>query len=458
MAPFPFPEHTALDWLLDFNLKLTNMKLHTINAVLYFTLATAILSMPACKKDYTNPSAVPSTQAFSSPQAMTGVAIGLQRLYTAGRGSSLYNKIALDGLLTNQLVVLNQGNTAEYQLQQGSGSVDGTNTILGGLWTTSNKIIYDADQILSSAASLGDKNYASGLIGYTTIFKALALGDLAMFWQKVPASTGKDVGFADRIEGFNKAIAAIDAALAAINANAISASFLSAIPAGIDIVNTLNALKARYSLFVGNYDQALAAANAVDLSVASAFSFTTVNLNPIFETATSTNNVYAIMDSAALGLPAGLQPDPGDKRPPFYVTSAYASKIAGFAAAATTPFPIYLPGEMTLIKAEAYARQTPPDLTSALAELNKVITKTPASDPFGVGAGLPPITGPLTQEEILNQIYKQRSIELFMSGLRLEDMRRFGRPDTEKKRNFLPYPFLERDNNPNLAGIPDPTF
>ena len=111
---------------------------------------------------------------------------------------------------------------------------------------------------------------------------------------------------------------------------------------------------------------------------------------------------------------------------------------------------------MTLIKAEAYARQATPDLTNALVELNKIVTKKPANDPFGVGADLPPIVGPLTQAQILDQIYKHRSIELYMSGLKLEDMRRFGRPNSEKKRNFLPYPFLERDNNPNTPA--DPAF
>ena len=432
------------------------MKQQNINASLYFLLAISLVFQASCTKDYTNPSAVPADKAFSSPQAMTGVAIGLQRLYTAGRASSLYNRVTMDGLLTYQDTVLNQGNTSEYQLQQGGGAVDGTNTILGGLWTSSNKIIFDADHILASAEQLGDKNYASGLIGYTTIFKALALGDLAMFWEKVPASNGQNVNFIDRKEGFNNAIAAIDKALAAISANAISASFLSTLPGGIDIVNTLHALKARYSLFTGNYSQALAEANAVDITKTSSFNFTTVNLNPIFETATSTNNVYAVRDVNALGLPTGLQPDPADKRLPFYTTNAYASKIAGFAAASITPFPIYLPGEITLIKAEAYARQSTPDLTSALTELNKVVTKTPASDPFGVGAALPPIVGPLTQAQILDLIYKHRSIELFMSGLRLEDMRRFNRPNSERKRNFLPYPFLERDNNPNTP--PDPAF
>ena len=433
------------------------MKKQIIKTIFYGLMLITTLFQSSCKKSFINPSAVPADQAFSSAQAMTGVVIGLQRLYTAGRGSSLYNRIALDGLLTNQLIVLNQGNTAEYQLQLGGGSVDGTNTILGGLWTTSNKIIFDADKVIASAANLGDKNYASGLIGYATIFKALSLGDLSMFWEKIPSGNGLNVTFIDRVQGFTKAIAVIDNALAAIGANSISAAFITNLPIGIDIVNTLHALKARYSLFIGNYAQALASANAVNLTVKSTFNFSTVNLNPIFETATSTNNVYAPVDST-MGLPPALAPDLADKRVPFYISTNATNprfRVSGFAAASTTPFPVYLPGEMTLIKAEAYARMTPPDLVNALIELNKVVTKQPASDPFGVGAGLPPLVG-LTQQQILDQIYKHRSIELFMSGLRLEDMRRFARPTSERKRNLLPYPFLERDNNPNTP--PDPTF
>jgi hypothetical protein len=120
----------------------------------------------------------------------------------------------------------------------------------------------------------------------------------------------------------------------------------------------------------------------------------------------------------------------------------------------SAPVPIYLPGEMILIKAEAFARMN--QLAEALAELNKVITKRPATDPYGVGADLPALSGTFTSAQLLTEIYRQRSIELFMSGLRLEDMRRLGRPETERKRNFFPYPFQERDNNSNTP--PDPTF
>ncbi len=99
----------------------------------------------------------------------------------------------------------------------------------------------------------------------------------------------------------------------------------------------------------------------------------------------------------------------------------------------------FLPsGEITLIKAEVLARKN--DLTGAVTELNKVLTKTASSDAFGVGANLPAYAGTLDQASILTEIYKNRCIELYMSGLRLEDSRRFNRPATERNRNWYPYP------------------
>jgi len=432
------------------------MKKQIIKLSIY-GIGAFMLLFSSCKKNYINPNAATDAQVFSTPQGLTGVVVGLQRVYTAGRASSLYNRVTINGLVTKELLVINQGNTGEYQFQVGGGSVDGTNTLAGGLWTTSNKIIYDADKVIAGAQGLADRGYASGLIGYASIFKALAVGDLAMFWEKNPVGTGQNVTFADRAQGFTKAITTIDDALAAINGNAISAAFIANVPAGISIPNTLHALKARFSLYSGNYAQALAEANLASLTVKSTFNFTTLNLNPIFETATSTNNVTAAVDNTTLGLPPALQPTAGDKRLLFYTTTSYASKILGFAGTSTASWPVYLPGEMMLIKAEAYARQATPDLVNAHIELNKVVTKTPASDPYGVGADLPPVAG-LTQAQILDQIYKNRCIELYMSGLKLEDMRRFARPNSERTRNFLPYPFLERDNNPNMAAIPDPAF
>jgi starch-binding outer membrane protein, SusD/RagB family len=435
------------------------MKNNIIKIVMIAALISTAVVQSGCKKNYTNPNAATDEQVFSSPVGLTGVVVGLQRVYTLGRGSNLYNSFTVNGLTTNELFVVNTGNTSEVQLATGGTSVDGNNATLTTYWANLNKVIYDADKVISSAQALADKNYASGLIAYASIFKALSVGNLSEFWEKIPAGTGANVTFIDRVDGYKKAITVIDLALTTISANAISTSFTANVPAGIDIINTLNALKARYSLFAGLYAQALTAANAVDLTKKSTFNFDALSLNPIFEVSTSTNNVVQVKDST-LGLLVPLQPDFTDKRISFYTTLNTTIlpryRINGFGATATTAFPVYLPGEITLIKAESYLRAATPDLVNGLLELEKVRTKQPAADPFGVGAGLPTAVGPFTQAMLLDSVYKHRSIELFASGLKLEDMRRFGRPTAERRRNLMPYPLRERDNNPNTPA--DPPF
>lgn len=425
-------------------------------SIAYTGLAAVLLTASGCKKDFNNPTAATSTQVLSTAKGLAGVAVGLQRTYA----NNVANGVAdANGLITGETILMNAGNTSEFQFSNGGNAVDGTNALLGNVWSTSHKVIYDANNVINGAAALADKGYASGLIGYATIYKALSIGAVSSFWEKVPDTVGTSTTtFSDRTVGFARAIAAIDKALAAITASPISASFLSDIPAGVDIVNTLNALKARYSLFAGNYAAALAAANAVDLTKKSTMNFEAANPNPIYNSATSTNNLYQPVDST-LGLPVALAPTAGDKRIPFYTlinpTILPRFRLNGFWITATTPIPHYLPGEITLIKAECYARQTVPDLVNALIELNKVVTKKAAADPLGVGADLAPVA-PVTTADLLNEIYKNRCIELYHSGLKLEDMRRFGRPNTERKRNLFPYPFRERDSNPNTPA--DPAF
>lgn len=415
-----------------------------------FLLTTVILTT-GCNKEYLNPNAATADEVLTSAKGLTGVTVGLQKNFSTSRAGTLYAGITLNGLTTNELISINTGNTNEERLVAGGVQVDGDNTIVGNVWTSANKIIYDADNVINNAAALPDKNYAAGLIAHASIFKALALGNLSQYWEKVPAGTGQNVQFVTRLEGFNKAIATIDNALAVIAANSISTAFLGNIPSGIDIPNTLNALKARYALFAGNYPVALAAANAVDLTKKSTFTYDALNLNPVFEVATSTNNVIQ-PKNLSLGQTGTNVPDAGDGRIAFYTTVNTTVRIKGFGDATFTQIPVYLPGEMMLIKAEAYARQATPDLNNSLIELNKVVTKN--NDIFGVNANLTALTGPYTQPQLLDLIYKHRCIELFMSGLKLEDMHRFNRPDAEMKRKFMPYPNTERDNNTNTPANP----
>jgi len=418
----------------------------------------------SCKKNYTDPSGPSSSQALSTPNALTDVAVGLQNWYTAGRGGLVYNTITADGLLTNQLFCVNAGNTDEAQLGNGGAAVLNTNGMVTGIWSVSNKIIYDANRVLAQVSKVvADKNYASGLIAYTSIFKAMAIVDMATFWDHIPAGVGSptsdsSVSFETAAQGYQDALKVINDGLAAIAANPISATFQANIPNpnSIDIPNTLYALKARYSLLVGNYADALTAAQQVNRSVKSVFGYNSVVTNPIFTLATSTNNIFQPIDST-MGLPAGLQPDAADKREPFYIAISATLpryRLNGFFNTTTASIPVYLPGEMMLIMAESYTRQN--DLVNGANWLDSVVLKTPAKDPFGVGAGLATPVTYTDQNDLLNQIYKHRAIELYMSGLRLADERRFDRPVAERKRTYLPYPFVERNGNSNTP--PDPAF
>lgn len=434
------------------------VRLH--NKILF--LALSAMAFTGCKKDFDNPNETPREVVFNNPTTAAAAAVGVQRIYSVGQASSLFATVDANGLLSNELILMNAGNIGEFQFATGGAAVDGTNNVINNIWTNSSKVIFEANNVLAYANASPDKAYASGLIAYVSIFKALAIGNMSMFWEQVPDSIGvENTGFISRNDGYKKAVAVLDHAINAYNATAPNATVLSRLPTDISFINTLYALKARYALFSGDYAAAIAAANQVVLNSKSLMNFNTQTLNPVYESATSTNNMFQVVDST-LGLPEAIAPETNDGRILFHArikTPNEANprwRISGFYLTGTTGVPIFLPGEVLLIKAEALARQATPDLDAALTELNKVVTKKPVDDIYGIGANLSALSGPFTQEELLTEIYRNRCIELYMRGMKLEDQRRFARDLSERKRSNLPYPFRERDNNTNTPD--DPAF
>ena len=429
-----------------------------------FLILLSAVSLASCKQDFTNPGAINSDDAFTSPRTLAGVAVGLQNAYSNGRLSAVYNGITAAGALTNEFRLMNAGNTDEANLFTGGALVDNLNGIVGNMWTWNNKVIFDSDNVLAGANKLGDKNYATGLIAYASIYKALAIGNLCMFFEQIPAAPGTSVSaaaFQTRIDGYKRAVATLQAAKTALAANTPASDFYANVPSSVNaafFTNTLNALIARYSLFAGDFATAISSSLLVPSTYGgSIMAFDAVTTNPIFTTVTATNNVYQILDST-LGLPTTLAPDLNDQRIPFYTsinsTIAPRYRIKGFFSTTTQSIPIYVPGEMNLIRAECYVKQTVPNLTSAITEINSIRQKTAAADPFGIGANTTAYVGAIDATSLTNEIYRQRCIELCMSGMRLEDSRRLGRPAAERKRNFFPYPSRERDNNPNTPADP----
>jgi hypothetical protein len=432
-----------------------------IQSLTLFLGLAATLMTASCSKEYLNPNAASDVLVLGSPKGLMGVAVGVQRTYALSIHPSMMSAV---GLTTGETFVLNIGNISEANLFNGGASVDGNNGLLGSIWISNCKAIYDANTVLAGAQNLNDAGYRSGLIGYASIFKALAIGNLSMLWENIPDTIGAPVSaptkFITRAAGYARAVATIDKALAAISAAPISTLFNSDLPAGVDIVNTLQALRARYNLYAGNITGAQAAANAVDLTKTSVLNYESLNPNPVFINVTSSNNVYAPIDST-LGLPVGIRPDLTDARIPFYTSIAATGtprfRMNGFWNSATRSIPLYLPDEVRLMRAECLLRQTTPDPAAAKTIIDGVLQQTAASDPLGIGANIAAgYTGPTDAASLLTEVYRNRCIELYVSSNKLEDMRRFGRANAEMKRRNMPYPFRERDNNPNTPA--DPTF
>jgi hypothetical protein len=421
------------------------------NIIKYIAISLLpIIGMNSCKTDteYLNPSSASEKQVTADLNGLIALANGLQYRYSVGRQSPVYAMITANGLTTKELKVLNAGNTDEQNLQDGNASVLASNSIVSNLWSQLNVIKGNSDLILNSLDKVGEPGTRSGLQAYASIYKALAIGITAQFWENVSIETAPQSKFVSRADGLKEAIRLLETASASVTANPVSVNFNSRIVAGIDIPNTLNALIARYALMAGDYDKALAAANKIDLTKKSQLNYDDLTRNPIWDVAFGNVNVFQPLD-LNMGLPSALKPTDADKRIDYYFTSralvGNTYKGKGFFKSNGDPVPMYLPSEMTLIKAEASARKN--DLATAEKELNNILTKT--TDAWGIGAGLTAYSGAKTQTDLLTEIYRNRRIELFMSGLSLEDSRRFGRPTTERTRTFYPYPQTERDNNPN---------
>lgn len=421
--------------------------------ILITTLLSGLLILQnACTKEYLNPSTASQPQAVGSADGLITICNSLEYRYSVGGGGSvLGSAVAASGLTTGELTVLNQGNGEEFALQQGQANVTNSNGVVRTIWTQAQLLRSNADLVLANTGVVNDPGTKSGIVAYASIFRALALGTLAQFFQSAPIISQENSPFVDRAQLLKEAIASLESAATQVAANPVSTNFTSKVPAGIDIPNTLQALIARYALFAGDNDKALAAAAKVDLTKKSVFNFDDNSRNPFFLYAFSNVNVVA-PTNVNLGLSPALAPNANDKRIAFYTQTAN-SKVnlgTGFYTANNAPVPLYLPGEILLIQAEAAARKG--DLASAVTALNKVLTKTATTDVYGLGASLPVYSGAQTADAILLEILRNRNIELAFSGFRLEDSRRFSRPGpgatgSERTRNFYPYPRTERDNN-----------
>ncbi|NAY90508.1 RagB/SusD family nutrient uptake outer membrane protein [Muricauda sp. JGD-17] len=435
---------------------------------LFIICISLSLGVVSCETDFENPNAATEDQVFSSREGIFAAAVGLQQLYSV---------VGVRWIVETPAITTREGGiTTTFQnmieLEDGGAALPNFNSNVQGLWSSMIRVIKIAEDIEANANTIElEAGTQSGLIAHAKLFKALAIGSLAQNYEQVIVETSpdNDASFVPRIEGFETAITLLNEAAAQIAATAPSSEFINGVTLGnIDLENTIAAMLARYNLFAGNYDAAITAANSVDQSVTSIFAYDTQNQNPIWARVIQ-NDAPNFKPRDNFGLPAEFVFNGDDGRFDFYLIPLDTTNqnglpiedISGFFNEITEPIPVYLPDEMNLIVAEAQIRSGSPNLGAATAALNEVLTDN--DDPFGVNANTAAYAGPNTADALLDEIYKNRRAELFLTGMSLEDSRRFGRPepsgaamdyDEERNRNFYPYPDLERNSNPNTPDDP----
>ncbi len=436
----------------------------------YYALLAIILTMGSCKLDLPNPNKPNDADILTTREGMITLSIGMKQVYAASAYEAL---VVTPGTTTREVKGITTF-TNIIELEAGGSALPTFNGNILSVWSRMYRVMGMAEDVIANApvilaSDLGMKNR---IIAHAQLFKAMALGGLATSFEQLPISSNKNGQgtFSTRLQALQEAISLLDQATVLVGAAPVSAEFNTRVAgSNFVLIDCINAYRARYNMMAGNYAAAVTAANLVPLASKSQFEYDGAQtVNPIFTQLRVSNN-YAPRDN--FGLPAGLF-DPADGRLAFYLQGPVVvvggenlRTIRGFAQANNTPIPVYLPDEMRLIKAEAIVRAGGV-LNDAVTEINAVRQQS-SGDVFGVHANLPAYSGLVTAPELLIEIYRQRCAELFLSGVKLEDSRRFARPappanvnpvpiSFERTRNFYPYPDQERLTNPNTP--PDPAL
>lgn len=414
-------------------------------------LVLTLLGGAACDLDLTNPNSPTEAAVLSDPEGLIALAVGMQDQYAG----SINTFVRAPALVTDELAPGPKA-LADVRALFAGGQIDNAFGTVAGPYQATYRITRSANNLIATVpqSTLGTGTKA-GIVALAKLHKAMALGMIIQQYRQVPINA--DVNGAvpqPREVVLDTVLSLLQSARADLSgvSNADLALFRQRVlDPGFDLRNTIDAMIARYSLIDGQYQQAIEAADRVNLSVLSTYRYTGTDVNPIW-------NYSFGADYVAPPLSFAREAAPGDRRVAFWVDSTTVNRTL------TPPvidlnqyddrnddFPVYLPDEMRLIKAEAYARLG--QLEQARQMINAVRTQCTASvrEPT---ACLPALSaGALpTAAAILEQVAYERRYELYLQGLRWEDLRRLGEfVEEEPKAVFLPLPRSECQTNPNAG-------
>lgn len=411
-------------------------------------LLVTSLGLTACDLDLNDPNFPPEDEVFSEPTGLMAIGVGLQAEFSDFIASPVYvTGLVVDEIGAGSATFLN------FQNADIGAELDPATDMSTGPWTQGFRVIKLTNDLLRSVPTAAlQPGTRSGLLALAKLYKAMTYGWLIQLYEQVPLDAGIDnpqPSFNTRQEVLTEVLRLLNEARADITTTAPTTEFNNTVLApGFNLLNSIDAMLARYGMIAGNYTAANEAAQRV--TATSELRFSTTDRNSVHVLMYLSGNAWQMRPEQRLRLEA----ESGDRRVSYWVVAA---DVAGAHArldelnkyrATDVPFPLYLPDEMKLIRAEAFARTG--DLAQARTLINEVRTQCPSgtAEPAEPMACLPALTASdlADAQAVLDEILRQRRYELFLQGLRYEDLRRFGGP---LKYNWIPYPTAECSRNEN---------
>ena len=413
-------------------------------------------SLVGCDMDLENPNSPTEEQVAGNLSGVVAAAVGMQALYA----QTIDDYVVTGALITDEWGTTSVALISYVALLTGPASeVDPSYLVVENPWSRSYLTIKAANTVLQGVENAEVTGaLGSGLSAIAKLFKAMSYGMLIQQYEEVAIGMSLEGStLSPRAEVLDTVLALLESARTDLEGvdDADLAGFRTRVEApGFSTRHTINAMLARYYLIDGQYDQAITAADRVPLNVLSQFAYPAPTRNPIENLAFQLNGGYvggleSWVDEAELGDQrvtywldtAAAQPATNPPDIPVFDLERYSTPNEGF--------PVYLPDEMKLIKAEAYARTN--RIPQARTLVNEVRTQTssPVNEPVAGLLALPDLLLD-TEAELLAEIARQRRYELYEQGLRWEDVRRFGTAlTTVPVIDFLPIPQQECNANPS---------
>ena len=410
-------------------------------------LLAAALATTGCELDLTDPNAPREEEVLNSPELVLTAAVGIQ----AQLADAIHIFVRAPALVTDEWGVRQRALESDRSLV--TGTVDPAFGSVSDPFDRAYRITRTADLLIEAAPQVGlGPGLQTGTVALSKLLKAMALGYLTLQYREMPLDDDP-AGAAPvpRDQVRDAVLALLESArtdLAGVTDAQLSDFNTRVLSSGLNLRNTVDAMLARYYLLDGQYQNAIDAAQRVNPGVLSQLLYPNPGINPV-------QNYGFGLDYVGSRRVLFTEAQAGDARPAYWSTR---TGVAGLPDSVfnfnryggrNDAFPVYLPDEMRLIRAEAHTRLGQLDQARTLVNAVRTQCSSTVAEPLACMTALPAQSLD-TEAELLTEILYQRRYELYAQGLRWEDLRRLSTYTTRRPTmEFLPYPTAECQRNQN---------